>query len=659
MPRAPYQHRAQVIPDNTTYGADVAETMRQRTKSGTHLTAAKNGFGLGEKQQGGGRKRARSISPVRQPEKKVRKATEKSSGNGYAGTAYGPKKRKASVLQDETEPSKRARNAKTEGGAHVLKEKSTNDDVGGSVRRGHLIQGRKARNLHRLPPSPTPSPSPSPAKPSVSVAKMTGGEAEKLRPKSDGGKKSANGLDKNAVGIARPVDKGQKRKASSSDGDEDAPEPKKVKTSSEDGESPGDGTEGSVDKKSNSEAAEKKASRSDGKKDSAGKTPAPDDDREEGEVSEDELEDGEIRENDGDGDDSNEAAPPPGEPVTGIFKGIKNIKNSCFSSAVIQLIDAALEGRDLDRLLGELEKTADFGISEEECKMIEVKVETAGNHKLARKVMEARLQVMAAARSKNWKAISLAKHLRKLLHDLHDEENGQDAISAFHFQAVMSEGAPNDRVRLSMNGDTQQDCSEYFTSTMAAIENDKMMEDPDGLNRLFNIQTDTTSRCPRMGCGHISKPRSANSNHHVLPVEQNAKISELFESSKHSPTDKTCPKCGKSKLINSTQFKKTPLNFVIAMNRLTYNNRRGAKKDMHQIDLEAHELKIGGEMYQLSAAIMHRGPSPNAGHYIIFRKRGEDWYKVDDKEVSKVDVKQVRDSHHHGQSAMLLFRRQR
>lgn len=534
-----------------------------------------------------------STTPAPKPEKQ-QKPRRQPIPLSYQGTAREGSKRKLSAYQGDEESGRSKRQRIGEAG--VLREKSTNANV--PAARGRTTDKKRAR-------SPSSSPEPQPRK--VARRKTVivrdsddedGGDAP-AKCKTPAGKKSTVSAAKTTAAAAEEAapPKGTKRTASWSVGDAVAPDAKRQRTGPEAG-SGGDSSGSRTKKKA---ASTRKSAR----------------------------------------------VP---------FKGIKNIGNSCFSSAVIQMIDAAFSTDDAAATLGKLVETEQFDITDDECKKFEQSLGGL-SAKLRYKWGQVRTAVMGAVRGNDSSAVSVARHLRKVLEDLRNEDS-DESISAFRFQAVMAGGDQNDRVRMYMDGREQQDASEYYNTVMSALQKDPKIEDDKRLARIFDIHTETTHRCPKTGCGHTSAPRATKANQHVVPVQKPAAFSMLFESSKHSVTDIKCPECSEGLLVSSTKFTRSPANFVVHMSRAMYDKKKkDATKNTSIVKLDQHELQIHDGKYQLSAAIMHKGASANSGHYTIFRKDGQDWYKIDDSVVEKVSAELVADSKY-GQSAMLLFKRQ-
>lgn len=587
---------------------------------------------------------------------------KKSKPTNWQGTARpNGKKRPLTVDASARQSNKRM---KTDNGRRVLQDKSTNDDVTASRGRSATVDKGRKRAA-----SPLPSPSPAPIRPTkrprnsrvvydsddeeVSMenaleegrnesAPEDGVEATTLQ---KGGEEktpecaAAGGSTEGMAPVAQmtsgvsTASKGIKRSAAFSVGDAVAPEAKRAKTTFE--------------ISSNGNRSPKPA-----KKETS---------------SSDSLEVGNARNANSNGTGPPSSTTPPSSTSAGAagtaspsskkaprmpFKGIKNIGASCFSSVVIQLVDAALNGKNPDGLLAELTETDPCGITNADCK----RTNSFGLvlQKNLRKVRDA---VRGYASKGDADKVSVAKHLRKLLEDLRND-SGDDDISALRFQTVMADGKPGHYARHAMGGESQEDVSEYYNLMLNALDEEETANTTRLLSS-FEIPTQTTFVCSgKNGCGYRSQRRTDKSNEHMIPVGQDTDLSDAWNESWKSITDKKCPGCRQKRLDSESRLTRMPDNLVINLKRaFSSRNSHATRKNSAKIRIDTHEFPMEGKSYVLSAVIMHKGMTASRGHYTIFRRDGQDWYHIDDRLVSKVS-KEAIDNPRYGQCTMLLFKKQ-
>ena len=361
------------------------------------------------------------------------------------------------------------------------------------------------------------------------------------------------------------------------------------------------------------------------------------------------------------------------------LNGLINHQNSCFSAVVLQLLDAALEDQDLDSLLDELDDSLEtFGLDVQKCKLFDKTIHIGDlepklveKQKAVRKAV--RKAIKASAKAGETEKISAAKHLRKLLGDLQTEYQGEAAkkVSPYIFQSVFAFGGAEDAAlasndlsdRQQMSGDAQEDSFDYYQRVLNTVAEDPHVADANALKSLFEVETETRDVCMRLGCGYKSEPRKATSNYHDISVPEKKRgehcsLESLLADSKMSRRQDKCPKRAKSVLTAKIDFTKVGENFVVKLNRASYDKKTfEAVKIDTLIDMDTPIYEILDDKYQLSAVINHSGLSADFGHYSIFRKLGDSWYLLNDGDCSKKTAARVKDSPRDGQSAMLLFKK--
>ena len=362
------------------------------------------------------------------------------------------------------------------------------------------------------------------------------------------------------------------------------------------------------------------------------------------------------------------------------ISGLLNNSNQCFSNSVIQLVDAAIDGHDIDVVLGEVESTSPFvdpKLSEDDSFMVP---NTRSARKTAKKPLSKMDKVRAAVhdrikkvrKSGKLQALSPRKHLRALLHRVRQiKGKGQsELVTPYVFQQILAYGDENES-RQHLDGRDQEDCYEYLQAVLAGIKDDSgnnSEEDESGkpaiIDSLFDFKSETASICSNESCNRKGAIEKATSNTHTIQAPKSkANLEDLLEQSNVSELDIPCPKCGEETLERVTGFKDMADNFVLHINRVGEDQITKVKT---AIELPMQEIELCGKKFMLNAVIRHRGDSVSAGHYTIFRKRSRDWitdghtnsswYHIDDHEILPVKAVNVKDHGRNGQSTILLFK---
>jgi len=360
--------------------------------------------------------------------------------------------------------------------------------------------------------------------------------------------------------------------------------------------------------------------------------------------------------------------------------GLMNNSNQCFSNSVIQLVDAALDGHELDTVLGPvgsvapfkapyLDKDDGFDVPKRRGAKKTGKKPESAMSKVRSKILEG---IDKLRKSGKLRALSPRKHLRALLYRIrqHKNKEASEKVNGYLFQQILAYGEAG-ASRENFDGRQQQDCYEYYNALLTGIKS-SFGEDPEDeiseqkpaiIDSLFDFKTEEASLCSNESCNYKDSVKAATGNTHTLTApEKQAKFEDLLEESNVSLLDSPCPKCGGETVARVTEFKEMAENFVVYVNRVDF--AKGAKIKT-AIELPLKPIELGGKEFVLNAIIIHKGPSVEAGHYTIYRKRSRDWvtdnhekstwYHIDDHKVSSIAAKDIRDGRK-GQSAMLLFK---
>ncbi|GAB7325771.1 hypothetical protein MBLNU13_g09862t1 [Cladosporium sp. NU13] len=369
------------------------------------------------------------------------------------------------------------------------------------------------------------------------------------------------------------------------------------------------------------------------------------------------------------------------------ISGLLNNSNQCFSNSVIQFIDAALDGHDVDTVLGPVESVAPFTQPPLQKSDSFSAPKTRGAKKGAKKpeskMSKARAfihdrieKVRKSDKLKELRTLSPRLHLRVLLHRMRQYKSKAqpEKVTGYLFQQILAYG-DEDASRQHLDGRDQQDCYEYFDALLNGIKynsgedptDEESAEKPAIIDSLFDFKSETASLCSNESCKHKGAVKEeTNSAYTITAPEEKATLMDLLEESNVSPLDPVdmpCPKCG-GPLQRVTEFTEMADNFVLHVNRVA--NHETGEKIKTAIELPFQPIELCGKEYVLNAIIRHRGNTVQAGHYSIFRKRSRDWnteargtstwYYIDDEDVSTINARDIKDHGRNGQSAMLLFK---
>ncbi|KAM0702372.1 hypothetical protein Q7P35_011282 [Cladosporium inversicolor] len=356
------------------------------------------------------------------------------------------------------------------------------------------------------------------------------------------------------------------------------------------------------------------------------------------------------------------------------ISGLLNNSNQCFSNSVIQFVDAALDGHEVDTVLGPVESTAPFTLPDL------TKDDGFGSSKRGAKSKLSKLRtsihdsIKKARKSKKLRALSPRKHLCVLIHRLrqYKDKAQSEKVTGFVFQQILAHGEAGG-YREHLDGRSQQDCYEYFVALLDGIKynsgdesgDEESEQKPAIIDGLFDFKSETASLCSNESCDHkAAVQKETNSAYTISAPKEQATLTDLLEESNVSHlADVKCPKCGGA-VQRVTEFTEMADNFVLHINRVDPKDRR--KKISTAIELPFQPMDLGGRQFVLNVIIRHKGPTVQAGHYTIDRKRSRDWatevhgnfswYHIDDHEIYSIAANKIKDSARNGQCSMLLFK---
>ncbi|KAM0717700.1 hypothetical protein Q7P37_007552 [Cladosporium fusiforme] len=363
------------------------------------------------------------------------------------------------------------------------------------------------------------------------------------------------------------------------------------------------------------------------------------------------------------------------------INGLMNNSLQCFANSTLQLIDVGLDGVDLDTALGapnddhpfeepEMKPTEKLGPKPRSTKKTISKIRKYKNSILDR--------ITKSRQEGQLKDLSLRKHLRTLLKRMRQHGNNKEKhISGMLFQQILAHGDVEEYpLREQLDGETQEDCHEYFNTVLDGLINDPTASDDVEtdvgaalLDSAFSFTTKTVSKCSNSECGHTKGSpmidRSKTQTVIVPKSKEPVQLRDLLRQATVSELDgQSCELCGKQ-MQRKSDIEKVGDNFVVYMNRVEYHEIE-SRKLKTRIELPKN-LELCGKDFALSAVVKHSGRSTLAGHYTMFRKRGREyvtkpypnslWYHVDDAKVTAVDKEEVlTDGGRAGECVMLLYK---
>ncbi|KAK3674953.1 hypothetical protein LTR78_005297 [Recurvomyces mirabilis] len=325
--------------------------------------------------------------------------------------------------------------------------------------------------------------------------------------------------------------------------------------------------------------------------------------------------------------------------------GLTNHKLACFSNVVIQTIGAATHDQNLDTLFGRPSIVETFEMTTASLRRCG-KSSRLSTRQLKDEREKLRTKVKSSAAAGERSKVSVTKHLRLLLQDM--KTASKDAAACpYLLQNVLAFGGPEQErhLREKMSGDSQEDCHEYFTTIMNALQVDPLAHNAAGVNALFELETETRDIC-QSDCGYKAD-------------EESSGLQTLIETSLKSESDRLCTGCKTSTIRRETTAVRAPQELVVKVDRLSFDQKRKrVLKSEAAIDFSPKDdLRVDGHRYRLDAVIMHDGTTPQRGHYTILRRVNNTWWLLDDDEVISVAQDQIKDGTNYGQSAMFLLKK--
>ena len=361
------------------------------------------------------------------------------------------------------------------------------------------------------------------------------------------------------------------------------------------------------------------------------------------------------------------------------INGLLNNGNQCFANATLQFFDAAMDGHDLDLVLG---KDASTPFEDPDLNLNDM--EDLDPTKKGEKPKSRLSMFKASIRDLIWesraggmlKDISPRKHLRALLNRMRGpRDTGQPKwLTPIVFQQILAFGGESALFE-HLDGTTQEDPYEYFDAllsgvTCTAIEEPNAVPEDDAesvatLESIFEIKSEEATVCSNPSCDHKDAVRAETSNAISVPIwesKRKLELMDLLEASNTSTLEgMECSKCGEETLARVTELKDVGDNLVVHINRVIpgYENKLTTA-----VELPLKPITICGREFVLNAVVRHKGYHVTGGHYTVLRRRSPEWltdtkslwYSIDDESIKDIKTSDVKDHGRYGHSAMLLFK---
>lgn len=362
--------------------------------------------------------------------------------------------------------------------------------------------------------------------------------------------------------------------------------------------------------------------------------------------------------------------------TTATPRGLVNNSEQCFANSVLQLIDVALDGIDLDAALGVPDDEQPFEepkiLPKETLRRPRKGVKMSKLWKFRTAIHD---RIKKSRKEGKLKHLSLRKHLRKLLDQMRRHgKDKEEHVSGMLFQQILAHGkVSGSTIHEHLDGSSQQDAHEYFHAVMAGAISDETERDETEravgaaiLESAFDFTSDIKTICMDKGsCGFKGEPKTEHFNTlevHVPQSKQPMQLEDVLIQSAWSKLDTPCEKCN-GPTQRKSAIQAISNNFVVHINR---TGADGVSKIKTPIEL-SKSLTIHGKLCFLSAVVRHEGDSLNYGHYTMFRKRAREyvtqpktnalWYHINDHEVKPVEAEDVLvDGDRAGECTLLLYK---
>ena len=365
--------------------------------------------------------------------------------------------------------------------------------------------------------------------------------------------------------------------------------------------------------------------------------------------------------------------------------GLHNHGNQCFANATLQFFDAAMDGHDLDHVLGkdasiETFPSPNFTSEDKEKAADKVALERGKTPRTRVGQFKAVLRggIKMLRSSGRLEDISARKHLRALLSRMRGSKDTEqpEAVTPIVLNQILAFGGAVESEFNYLDGTTQQDCFEYFHALMSEAtrttieESDATLEEgaknAATLKSLFAIKSEEGKVCSNPACdykGTVEVKNDDTISTSVWDTKETLELQDILDVSSTSIVEGLkCSECGEETIANVTKLTEASDNLVVHINRVEASG--SGRKLETQVELPLQPITICGKKFVLNAVVRHRGSTVYEGHYTVFRRRSPEWmtdekslwYLIDDSDIESIKTSDVRDGWRRAHSAMLLFK---
>ncbi|XP_064611795.1 LOW QUALITY PROTEIN: ubiquitin carboxyl-terminal hydrolase 48-like [Liolophura sinensis] len=212
---------------------------------------------------------------------------------------------------------------------------------------------------------------------------------------------------------------------------------------------------------------------------------------------------------------------------------------------------------------------------------------------------------------------------------------------------------------LGLNAAEQQDAQEFSKLFLSVLEDSLSQHDNPEVKHLIQEQFcgeyAYLTRCN--ACGSVSKTPAKfyeldlnikGNNSVESCIEEFLKVEHLDGDNKYM-----CGKCNqKQNATRAIRLEKLPRVLNLQLLRFVFDRNTGHKKKLNSFVQFAELLDIskyvdkpeGTVKYDLTAVLIHRGPSAYSGHYVAHIKdpKTKAWYKFNDEEIEKMEGRKLK-----------------
>ncbi|CAD8178976.1 unnamed protein product [Paramecium octaurelia] len=189
----------------------------------------------------------------------------------------------------------------------------------------------------------------------------------------------------------------------------------------------------------------------------------------------------------------------------------------------------------------------------------------------------------------------------------------------------------------------QQDAAEFGVHLFEDMENNFDPSEYQQIKEIFYGMSKSVFQCKN--CEKQTKGPNEEFIYITLNFENDRSVQEDIEKMiwRHQVNEQITFKCDQCKNTSQStrtlEFSQLPKNLIILINRFEFEqgNRYKINDSINIkpiIQIKENQKSLNFELYSI---IIHFGETPDMGHYTVYCKVKEDWYRFDDSIVSKID----------------------